>query len=104
MNQYNKPCFDSNSTGFEKEHYARFHSSKPSLSDPLEYVKPGADRLDPDDREVDINDMPYQDFSKERMNRVMGEYSVVGKSVERTDGRVKVTGGASHVYQETAEI
>jgi hypothetical protein len=34
----------------------------------------------------------------------MGEYSIVGKSVERTDGRVKVTGRASHVYQETAEI
>jgi hypothetical protein len=30
--------------------------------DPLEYVMPGADRLDPDDWEVDINDIPYQDF------------------------------------------
>ena len=26
----------------------------------------------------------------------MGEYSVVGKSVERTDGRVKVTGRARY--------
>lgn len=30
--------------------------------DPLVYVEPGADRLDPDDWEVDINDVPYQDF------------------------------------------
>lgn len=30
--------------------------------DPLVYVEPGADRLDPDDWEVDINDAPYQDF------------------------------------------
>ncbi|MFH1490439.1 MAG: hypothetical protein ABII06_16145 [Pseudomonadota bacterium] len=28
--------------------------------DPLEYVEPGADRLDPDDWEADINDRPYQ--------------------------------------------
>jgi hypothetical protein len=32
--------------------------------DPLEYVAPGADRLDPDDWEVDINDIPYQDFEE----------------------------------------
>ena len=32
--------------------------------DPLEYVEPGADRLDPDDWEVDINDIPYQDFEE----------------------------------------
>ena len=30
--------------------------------DPLVYVEPGAERLDPDDWEVDINDVPYQDF------------------------------------------
>lgn len=30
--------------------------------DPLIYVEPGADRLDPDDWEVDINNVPYQDF------------------------------------------
>ena len=30
--------------------------------DPLAYVEPGADRLDPDDWEVDINDVPYQNF------------------------------------------
>ena len=30
--------------------------------DPLEYVEPGADRLDPDDWEADINDIPYQDY------------------------------------------
>jgi hypothetical protein len=30
--------------------------------DPLVYVEPGADRLDPDDWEVDINNVPYQDF------------------------------------------
>lgn len=29
--------------------------------DPFVYVEPGADRLDPDDWEVDINDVPYQD-------------------------------------------
>ena len=32
--------------------------------DPLEYVAPGADRLDPDDWEVEINDIPYQDFEE----------------------------------------
>jgi hypothetical protein len=32
--------------------------------DPFVYVEPGADRLDPDDWEVDINDTPYQDFHK----------------------------------------
>ena len=32
--------------------------------DPLHYVTPGADRLDPDDWEVDINDVPYQDFEE----------------------------------------
>ena len=32
--------------------------------DPLEYVAPGADRLDPDDWEVEINDVPYQDFEE----------------------------------------
>jgi len=30
--------------------------------DPMAYVEPGADRLDPDDWEVDINELPYQDF------------------------------------------
>jgi hypothetical protein len=30
--------------------------------DPLVYVEPGADRLDPDDWEVDINNVPYQNF------------------------------------------
>jgi hypothetical protein len=30
--------------------------------DPLVYVEPGAGRLDPDDWEADINDVPYQDF------------------------------------------
>jgi len=30
--------------------------------DPLVYVEPGSDRLDPDDWEIDINDVPYQDF------------------------------------------
>ena len=29
--------------------------------DHIEYVEPGADRLDPDDWEVDINGAPYQD-------------------------------------------
>jgi hypothetical protein len=33
-------------------------------SDPLEYVMPGADRLDPDDWEVEINDVPYLDFEE----------------------------------------
>ena len=32
--------------------------------DPLEYVEPGADRLDPDDWEVEINDIAYQDFEE----------------------------------------
>jgi hypothetical protein len=32
--------------------------------DPLIYVEPGADRLDPDDWEIDINDVPYQDFDE----------------------------------------
>ena len=32
--------------------------------DPLEYVEPGADRLDPDDWEADINDIPYQDYEE----------------------------------------
>lgn len=32
--------------------------------DPLQYVAPGADRLDPDDWEVDVNDVPYQDFEE----------------------------------------
>jgi len=32
--------------------------------DPLEYVEPRADRLDPDDWEVDINDVPYLDFEE----------------------------------------
>ena len=32
--------------------------------DPLVYVEPGADRLDPDDWEVDINDVPYQEFDE----------------------------------------
>ena len=32
--------------------------------DPLYYVAPGADRLDPDDWEVEINDVPYQDFEE----------------------------------------
>jgi len=27
---------------------------------PIEYVRPGAKALDPDDWEVDINDIPYQ--------------------------------------------
>lgn len=27
---------------------------------PIEYVRPGAETLDPDDWEVDINDIPYQ--------------------------------------------
>ena len=27
---------------------------------PIEYVKPGAETLDPDDWEVDINGIPYQ--------------------------------------------
>jgi hypothetical protein len=27
---------------------------------PIEYVRPGARALDPDDWEVDINDLPYQ--------------------------------------------
>jgi hypothetical protein len=27
-------------------------------------VVPGADRLDPDDWEVEINDVPYQDFEE----------------------------------------
>ena len=30
--------------------------------DPIEYMEPGADRLDPDDWEVDINETPYQDY------------------------------------------
>ena len=30
--------------------------------DPLVYVESGADRLDPDDWEVDINDVTYLDF------------------------------------------
>jgi hypothetical protein len=32
--------------------------------DPLDYVAPGADRLDPDDWEVEINDVLYQDFEE----------------------------------------
>jgi len=32
--------------------------------DPLDYVAPGVDRLDPDDWEVEINDVPYQDFEE----------------------------------------
>ena len=32
--------------------------------DSLVYVEPGADRLDPDDWEVDVNDVPYQDFTE----------------------------------------
>lgn len=30
----------------------------------IEYVRPGADRLDPDDWEVDINKVPYQDHDR----------------------------------------
>ena len=30
--------------------------------DPLEYVEQGADRIDPDDWEVEINNIPYQNF------------------------------------------
>ncbi len=32
---------------------------------PIEYVKPGARALDPDDWEVDINGMPYQKCERE---------------------------------------
>jgi hypothetical protein len=32
---------------------------------PIEYVRPGARVLDPDDWEVDINDIPYQKCDQE---------------------------------------
>ena len=32
---------------------------------PIEYVKPGARALDPDDWEVEINDLPYQKCASE---------------------------------------
>ena len=32
---------------------------------PIEYVKPGARALDPDDWEVDINGLPYQKSERE---------------------------------------
>ena len=32
---------------------------------PIEYVRPGARALDPDDWEVDINDVPYQKVERE---------------------------------------
>jgi hypothetical protein len=32
---------------------------------PIEYVRPGARALDPDDWEVDINGTPYQKFERE---------------------------------------
>lgn len=35
-----------------------------ALPTPIEYVRPGARVLDPDDWEVDINDLPYQKCDK----------------------------------------
>ena len=32
---------------------------------PIEYVRPGAHHLDPDDWEVDINDLPYEKCGRE---------------------------------------
>ena len=32
---------------------------------PIEYVRPGAELLDPDDWEVDINGLPYQKCDRE---------------------------------------
>ena len=44
--------------------------------DPLDYVAPGADRLDPDDWEVEINDVPYQDF-KEGIEKYLNDGDTV---------------------------
>jgi hypothetical protein len=44
-----------------KDFFEELSSRSP---DPLEYIEPGADRLDPDDWEVEINDIPYQDFDE----------------------------------------
>lgn len=44
--------------------------------DPLEYVEPGADSLDPDDWEVEINDIPYQDF-EEGLERLLNDGDTV---------------------------
>ena len=57
--------------GIEKEDSVDMEQSQMSLREfletlskmaptPVEYVRPGADRLDPDDWEVDINGIPYQ--------------------------------------------
>ena len=53
--------------------------------DPLEYVEQGADRLDPDDWEVDINDVPYQDY-EEGLGKIL-------KDGDRVTIRIMAQGG-----------
>ena len=36
-----------------------------ALPTTIEYVRPGAPHLDPDDWDVEINDLPYQKFDRE---------------------------------------
>lgn len=45
-------------------------------SDPIVYVEPGADRLDPDDWEVDINGIPYQG-SEKRLEEIIKDGDVL---------------------------
>jgi hypothetical protein len=44
--------------------------------DPLTYVMPGEDRLDPDDWEVEINDVPYLDF-EEGLEKTLNDQDTV---------------------------
>ena len=62
--------------GVEEKEYAEFNRPQMTLREmleelgrfaapaPIEYVRPGARVLDPDDWEVDINDVPYQKCDK----------------------------------------
>jgi hypothetical protein len=43
---------------------------------PIEYVRPGARALDPDDWEVDINGLPYQKCDRELETPLKGEDTV----------------------------
>jgi hypothetical protein len=59
--------------GFEQRDWIEMETSEITLRDfleklaqlspdPIVYVEPGADRPDPNDWEVEINDVPYHDF------------------------------------------
>jgi hypothetical protein len=53
--------------------------------DPLHYVEPGADRIDPDDWGVYINDCPYQDV-KEGLERPLKDGDVVTINIQAQGG------------------